>query len=169
MDAKEMIAANKEGTRGRTRSSNFELLRIVAMLMIIAHHLSLHGIFSNSIWDSNYVLNKIILSLFQPGGEVGVALFFMITGYFMYEREKGSIKKIWCETYFYGVVAILIFFISKLVGFSYTYLTNGNAVKDIIEYLFIPQISGIWWFVTAYIILILFLPVINPLLIHLKE
>ena len=40
------------------RRSNFELLRIVAMLMIIAHHVSFHGgfIFNSSVFSVNHFL-----------------------------------------------------------------------------------------------------------------
>ena len=30
----------------KVRSSNFELLRIIAMLMIVLHHLMVHGVFA---------------------------------------------------------------------------------------------------------------------------
>lgn len=44
------------------RSSNIEFLRIVAMLMILAHHYYMHGIIhfsqpdANIIWRGGYIL-----------------------------------------------------------------------------------------------------------------
>lgn len=63
----------------RARKSNFELLRIVAMLMIIAHHFASHGIqhdldgnVTYVIWRSGSFINKISDCLYAPGGKIGV-------------------------------------------------------------------------------------------------
>ena len=49
------------------RRSNFELLRIVAMLMIIAHHVSFHGgfIFNSSVFS----VNHLWIDIFYIGGK----------------------------------------------------------------------------------------------------
>ena len=61
------------------RESNFELLRIVSMLFIVAAHFSLYNDF-----DGGMLLgNQFIYSFFRCGGKLGVFLFLLITGYFM--------------------------------------------------------------------------------------
>lgn len=59
----------------KNRKSNYELLRIVGMIMIIAHHYAVHGIehIGNSDivyldWANGTVVNRIIVSLMEPGG-----------------------------------------------------------------------------------------------------
>ena len=76
--------------RNTERKSNFELARIVAMIMIVANHLVGHGIQhvsdANSayqLWQTGSPINRLFASFFLPGGGVGVAIFFMITGYFL--------------------------------------------------------------------------------------
>lgn len=84
----------------RIRQSNIELLRIAAMLMIVGHHMAVHGIYhvtagenAYSVYSMGTQLNKAFTSLFAPGGEIGVAIFFMITGYFQIKKNTFSDKE----------------------------------------------------------------------------
>ena len=71
----------------KARQSNFEALRIVAMLMIVAHHYCIGPIqhLTNStmstLWLEGSLSHRLITVFFVPGGEVGVAVFFMLTGF----------------------------------------------------------------------------------------
>lgn len=71
------------------RSSNLELLRILAIIMIIAHHYSVHG-----GWDipNELSYNRIIVQFLSLGGKLGVNCFVLITGYFMI-NSKFNINK----------------------------------------------------------------------------
>lgn len=58
----------------RERKSNFELLRIFAMFMIVGSHLACHGVqhqlergYAYQIWDSGSAFNKIFVSFLVPG------------------------------------------------------------------------------------------------------
>lgn len=116
----------------KTRQSNFELLRIIAMIMIVSSHLACHGV--QHVLDSNlaYVaynggtfVNKIFTSFLNPAGTVGVALFFMITGFFLCKKEKGSIKKVALESAFYSFLlgfAFLITLVAEKVA------TGGGTI-----------------------------------------
>lgn len=81
----------------KIRSSNIELLRIVAMLMIILFHVVSHCL-SAQLPQSEEYFNKPVLykSLIIPQiiasfGTVGNDVFILITGYFMANRcDKGS-------------------------------------------------------------------------------
>ena len=62
------------------RKSNFELLRIFAIILIIGSHLASHGIQhvlieSNKycVWFEGNLFNRIFTTLLIPGGTVGVA------------------------------------------------------------------------------------------------
>ena len=71
------------------RDSNFELLRIVSMFFIILYHLVYHsGYRGSNIID----LNNFFLNLLNSGGKLGVALFTMITGYYMIKSKDIKIN-----------------------------------------------------------------------------
>lgn len=150
----------------RKRNSSFELLRIVAMIMIVSSHLVLHGLTGSHIdvWVEGNLVNKLFVTFFQPGGRLGVALFFMILGYFLNRRQKVSgVKKILFQGYFYGLVQLLIFLM--LFIFSQFVIENINF-KVVLEGALVP-FSGSesnWWFLGTYIILMILVPGINYLI-----
>ena len=59
------------------RDSRFELLRIIAMVMIILSHYQLIG-----------GVNTKSIDIFSPLGEIGVGLFIMISAYFLTGEEQ---------------------------------------------------------------------------------
>ena len=69
-----------EGKILRKRNSNFEILRIIAIIMIIMHHYAVH---SGFLWNNQITTNRIIINFFQMFGKLGVCLFIMISGYFL--------------------------------------------------------------------------------------
>ena len=140
----------------KIRDSRFELLRIIAILMIILSHFSLFG--------QQYRLHTGILAidffgirLFQPFGALGVYLFVLITGYFIGTKSISKTKaykkilQIWFETLFYTFTIFVIFVVIKPDAFN---------LKNLVMAIF-PFTFRAYWFVTAYIMLMLLAPFIN--------
>lgn len=155
----------------KKRQSNFELLRIIAMLMIIGSHLACHGIQhvtstvdSYQIYLSGTDLNKAVISFLNMGGEVGVAIFFMITGYFQINKNKYSLSKILFETVFYGWFSFILLIIVHGMGYKISQLGLKDDLNFTMEALLNPVSSGMWWFVTAYVLLLILSPYINRIL-----
>ena len=63
------------------RSSNLELLRIVLMLTIVAHHFVVNSGIMEEYGD--ITVNMIFLQLYSMWGKIAINAFVMITGYFM--------------------------------------------------------------------------------------
>ena len=91
---------NKNG-----RQSNIELLRIIAMLMIISYHIIIHCVniqltntvsierLQNGWFNTPDFYNQLLmLALMMPLGLVGNAIFIMISGYFLADREIDMLK-----------------------------------------------------------------------------
>lgn len=100
------------------RQSNFELLRILAMFFIVVHHYMVHGVqhvlssdmIAKSSWLLGSNINRIFTIIFEPAGAIGVGIFFMLSGYFMYGKEcnLNKIKELLIQLFFYSF--ILLFF-----------------------------------------------------------
>lgn len=158
-----------------TRESNFELLRIVAMFMIVAHHLAVHGVqhmrdSTNAfvVYNAGTLANKLFASFLTPGGGVGVAVFFMITGYFLCEKTRTSIMKVSLQTAFYGIFMSLVLVVSIFLhsqfgrGYAFKELGLDTKIQLVLKYIFIPVTGGAsWWFVAAYAVLVLLAPRLN--------
>lgn len=140
--------------QNKARQSNFELLRILAMVAIIANHFSLHSGFAFAPDDLS--LQRFYVQLLQLGGKVGVNLFVMISGYFLINATSiklSKILKLWGQVIFYSVTV-----------FAALWLT-GNAdlsLKQLVKHA-MPITFEIWWFASVYFVLYLVSPYINRL------
>ncbi len=142
------------------RQSNFELLRILSMVLVISHHFAVHGGFvfyapevSGNVW---------FLQLLSVGGKLGVNFFVMISGYFLITTRGFNWRKaakLWLQIFFYSVV---IYAIACGTGLT-SYSPNGLLRACL------PVLSKQWWFASAYFVLYLVSPGINWVLGKLKE
>lgn len=146
----------------KDRNSSIELLRIIAMVMIVFHHFAIHGGFSFSSTDIS--INHFWYNFILMGGKLGVDIFVLISGYFLVKdgRVEFNLKHIFKfigQVLFYSLIAFLIFAILGNVSFN----------LDIIKKTFFPIIYGKWWFASVYFILYLLHPFINKILVNLNK
>lgn len=135
----------------KMRNSSFELLRIIAMLMIIGHHFVVHGDFLDAS-----TVNEWILTFLEFGGKFGVVIYILISGYFMV-TSKFSLRKLfklWCQIWFYSVLLYVISIFLPNYQFSWRGLAKALFPVIMVEY----------WFVTYYVILYILSPFINKLI-----
>ncbi|MBQ4218101.1 MAG: acyltransferase [Butyrivibrio sp.] len=140
----------------KKRDANIELLRIVAMLMIITLH------FNNQ--------SKALLVLGEPASNVqifatvleaiaitGVNVYVLISGYYL-SSSKVRLSKVLLlilQVYFYTLL------ISCAMMFVGAYSVKPEDKLDrALRYLF-PISSEHYWFVTAYVIMYVLAPVMN--------
>lgn len=157
------------------RASNLELLRIVCILMIVFSHLTIHGIWNYTdtdnrflLWNMGCLLNKLITCFFVPGSGVGVALFFMITGYFLADIKSKEVKPLIQKTCIFSFICIVLYGLS-LLAFGYNSADLHGFISLSIRSIFNPISGGIWWYVSTYTIILILLPKINQILSILVE
>ena len=144
---------------GGKRSSNFELYRIICMVMIVAHHyVALSGLLAQNGPMSLAPLSakSLYLNLFGMWGKTGINCFLMITGYFMCTSSISIRKflKLYLEVVFYGILLALFF---AIIGFQ------DLSIKHI--QVFLPfRIIHSDSFVSAFLMWWLFIPFLNILI-----
>ena len=141
------------------RLSNFELLRILAMFMIVAHHFVVHS--GLNLTNELLSVNGIWMQLLMVGGKIGVNIFVLISGYFLIESSRlNYIKliKFWLQVFFYSVFFFLITLLYQML-----YIHTTVSISDIIHVLF-PLSFEQWWFASVYFVLFLLSPFLNRLL-----
>ena len=131
----------------KERSSNFELLRIVCMLMIVMFHAAFKGKFG----ESGGLADSLIIKSFWFLGELGVNVFVMISGYFMINSrfKPKKFALILCEVWFYNLVSVFILLFFK------KYTVSELAVK------LFPLTDNVYWFITCYLIIYALSPFLN--------
>ena len=139
----------------KKRDANIELLRIVAMFMVITLHCLGHGLLVDN--SSVGTANSIIIKFLDTFSRTANAIFIIITGYY-YINKQFDIKKIlilWGKTLLYS---ILFFTVFKILG-------KAPSVFQA----FFPILAGQYWFITAYISLFLIMPVLNLIMNKLTQ
>lgn len=144
------------------RQSNIELLRIVVMAMIVGGHFATHGGFQFN--SQTITISRLWWNILEMGGNFGVDVFVLITGFFLIESKGLVIKpqkviRIWGQIFFYS---ILLFFVSLLIG-------KGSVSPQSIIKTFFPITFGQWWFASTYLVLYLLHPYLNKLLQSLSK
>lgn len=139
------------------RNSRIELLRIFAMLLIVMHHFSVHGIFgaNGEILTHGISFNLIFLQSQYIIGKIGVDIFIIISAWFVVDKKFKYNKfiKLFGEVWFYSIVILLLFlFVLDSV--------DNIGIKQIICSI-LPILTGSNWFITAYVILMLISPFLN--------
>ncbi|MDC7280265.1 acyltransferase [Butyrivibrio fibrisolvens] len=148
-----------------SRASNIELLRIVAMFMIISYHIILHCVNVQLVnvtsieklqngWFNNPMFYKqlLALALMMPFGLVGNALFIIISGYFLADREIDMFKiskKLLSQLLFAAVSLVLA---SSLFIWKYTQI---DVNENLFSYIRIQYFNKMSWFVGYYFIIML--------------
>ena len=144
----------RQTDRQTDRQSNFELLRIISMIMIVFHHFAVHGGFN---WKSSAItIPHLWYNLIVMGGKIGVNIFVLISGYFLIvsHSEIFNFKKIlkFCGQVFFYSVSIFVIF-SLFYGCNY-------GIKAAIK-AFFPVTFSSWWFASTYFVLYLIHPFLN--------
>ena len=129
-----------------------DLLRVISMLMIIAHHISIHGEVSLDIINANYILLKAVLPL---GGKTAVNIFILITGYYVSKQPTVKMHKIM------NLIFKMTLFSLILTGMAAVFGIVPISKKLFIKALFPVLFGNNYWFVITYIELILIAPLLN--------
>lgn len=133
------------------RHIGLDLLRIIAMLMIVMQHFLTHNAaLSGEMVSLNYYVGMFIRTICS----VAVDCYFLITGYFMI-THKARIEKViglWGETLFWS---ILVFGIMRM-------FVSVNTTE--LLYTFLPISMKEYWFITVYIVLYILTPYFNLLI-----
>lgn len=145
----------------KVRNSNIELLRIISMLMIVAYH-SATNVLSAELWKTGSNLNKVTVAFLYPAGRCGVMLFFMITGYFLCNKRSRNCTKMIVKTVFYSCISAIVYFIARLILKKEIQVYGGGYTPY--RYLLTPISSGLIWFVTCYLMIIMVMPILNGFL-----
>lgn len=131
------------------RQSNFELLRIISMLMIIFWHILIHG----GIIANQPETLKVIISFIQPLLFVHVNSFILVTGYFQCKSKFRMSKVLQLNNAIWFYKAAIPFILVLFGGLA---LSNLESIK-----LLSPISHYDYWFMTQYILLYLISPILN--------
>lgn len=130
------------------RESNFELLRIISMLMIIIGHIIM---FHPSTLKPNSGVDFYIGNFTRSFVMVAVNCFILISGYYGIKFKIGKLFRLGSLTWSWSVILCFGAIFAGIQSFD---------VQQCIKLLF-PIVSKQWWFITVYIALFILSPWLN--------
>lgn len=139
----------------KTRQANMELLRIIAMMMVVTLHYLIKGEASVSLAEEFTALN-LLLWFVRALCIVATNVYVLISGYFLLEAEwkLSRLVNLWFQLMFYSLGVPLVCFALGL----------GEVRQwdkyDWINVMFPLQMEH-YWFMTAYVVLYLCVPVLS--------
>lgn len=140
----------------KIRQSNFELMRILSMILIIIYHILLHG----KVLDNTTGVLHLFFILIMSFTLVHVNSFVLLAGYFNYNKDFSWKKffKSFNQAWFYQIVIVLLAFFTGLETFS---------KMDLVNYL--SPFYNAYWYVVCYLCLYLLSPFLNRLISNLNQ
>jgi surface polysaccharide O-acyltransferase-like enzyme len=140
---------------GRKRQAGIELLRMVAMMMIVTmHFLANSGNLLEPGKQSD--LSAVLGTILENFCLAAVNAYVFISGYFGYQGtfQVKRVLRFLCQIWFYSLLVPLV-----LMGLG---ISTGfqNGIYGILPYLF-PIETEHYWFATSFLLLMLLMPFLN--------
>lgn len=133
------------------RNFGIDLLRIIAMVMVVSHHFLGHGGVLDSV--NEFSFNWFCAWIMRSVCYVSVTLFYLISAYFQSEKTMGivGIVRIWIEVIFYSIV---MYAVSIIAGFE------SFSIQGVVKAIF-PVLFRQYGFFNGYLLLIFLSPFLN--------
>lgn len=141
----------------KKRLANIELLRVLAMVMVVAMHFVRES--GSLLSTETEVLSAryLMATLLEAFCIVAVNAYVFISGY--YGTESGfklsKILNFLCRIWFYALLIPLV-----LICFGVPIVAQSIGIYGVIQYV-LPISSGHYWFASSYFYLLLLMPILN--------
>ena len=132
----------------KQRQSNFEVLRIVAILLIVAMHAVGCVLTTTNEW------NRLGLTAVNAIGNMGVTTFMLISGFFGIHFRWSKLLTLWLIALFYSFIATCA-----------DWLLGAEPGGAMLYGALTPVTSRRWWFLTCYFVIFCLSPVLNRLVV----
>lgn len=142
------------------RQTNFEILRVIAMFMVVVQHYWLFAATGRSVETNSpaTILNYVFFQNFLIFCRGGVPLFFLLSGFFQFDNQWDfkwrKVFLIWFNTLFYGALFCLLL--------AWTTPSLATDPKSLVKNI-LPLIGNKYWFITVYLALALLAPFLAKL------
>ena len=132
----------------KERQSQFELLKILAMVMIVAHHFVAKNAFNVDTDIVGLSFNKLFLQFIGNHAFIGNNLFFMCSAWFLVSKAqdfdsfpRSQLRHIWTmekPMLLYGITSWLVFRVSG-GGYSDTRIIGKINLPNVDRYLVVSN------------------------------
>lgn len=148
----------------KTRKSNFELLRIISMFMILILHIGTHGLQKHANIKADFSdTNEWVYYFFRSLSIIAVSIYVLLSGYFLSKSKSkfqfSKLVKLFLETSFFSLI---IYFALIVTNYSRFNLADFKISTFSI-------IFNEYWFITVYFVLYILYPFLNKMLLNITK
>ncbi len=149
-----MKSLNEQSSK--SRMANLELLRCVAMMMVVVLHYLGKGNLLADLTVENMGVVGTVAWVLEAFCIVAVNLYMLISGYFLCESsfKLSRLLGLWVQIWTYSVAV-------GLVAVAVGLVPAGEFTTYYLLQLIFPVSMGHYWFMTAYVFLYLLLPFVS--------
>lgn len=145
------------------RNSSIELLRILSMFAIVIHHYAVHGTLDCNHYNPAIINTLRVNLFFYYLGKVGVCCFVIIGAYFLCEKRFNFRRPVNL------IITMMFYSFGIYLVLKYGFHTGiWGADTPARTWLPFPLPSG-YWFVYAYIVMLLAMPCLNIIINNLSQ
>jgi len=147
----------------KKRVVSIELLRILAMMMVVMLHYLGKGQLLPAL-TGEMSLNGYVAWGLESLSIVAVNVYMLISGYFLVNSQfkPGRLVELLCQTLFYSILVSVVLMAAGVVS------VDNLTVNRILELIFPVQMEH-YWFISAYVIMYLFSPVLSVAVKHMEQ
>lgn len=134
----------------KKRITGIDLIRIVAMFMIMNYHVLLYGSWmTRKASGSNLVTGRLLVDLTV----ISVNLFALVSGYVGLETHHrlGRIVDLWLQVVFFSWLVLAYFYFEK----------NKVLSPELITHNLFPTFFKGYWYWNGYVLLFILMPILN--------
>lgn len=156
----------------KPRNSNIELLKILAILLIVCSHvvqtLSAPNVYAPvrdyviDLGQATTDLPRLVLSILRYSGALGSTLFFVCSAWFLLESKKANVGKIVTMVLEIWVISVLILAVVWVAR-------GGDLQRGLIVKSLFPTTFASNWYTTCYLLLYAMHPVLNAAIASLSQ
>lgn len=151
----EMSEGRDRSKAGRKRLANMELLRIIAMMMVVMLHYLSKGKVLPAL-TGELTGNGYAAWILETFSIVAVNVYMLISGFFLVESgfKVKRLVQLLCQVLFYSILIPLVLLAMGIME------PKDLNLYQLLVYIFPNQMLQ-YWFVTAYVIMYLFSPFLS--------
>lgn len=149
----------------KNRNLHVEALRLIAMFFVFVCHLTIHV-----DWRLLEVPGKrfAVANTAVQYGQVGVCIFFMISGYFLARKKFSFMRMVrtWLPMFIYSLLILTLSLVLHSLGCLPALDACFTGAEQIATFLkeCLPFLMNSYWFMSTYLVLLFVAPFLNVLL-----
>lgn len=155
-------------SNGKTRESGIEILKIIAMCLIVIYHTDMSVSFMNGglgIYPlsagATTDINVFIFNIFGYFGHIGCTIFFVCSAWFLVESEKVNKRKVVFMLSDVWTVSVIVFIVFLIRGLR---PSHDEALRALF-----PNSFAVNWYITCYLLFYIIHPLLNLIIKNISK